>query len=357
MTISDPTTIRPDEHETRHDAPEGKETLPQPRATRSRKLTAVVLVWILVVVSAAAFLFYRARSASVTNAAATSITSRLYVNPYSQAAIWAKKHPVSPATKPIEQQIAKQPAARWFGAWDGKITPAVDEYTKAAAGEHKIPVLIAYNLPGRDCGGESAGGAPNAAAYNKWIDGFAAGLHNRRALVVLEPDSLAMIDGCLNPAGQQARLDMLSRAVDKLQSQNVWVYLDAGHSNWAPAGEMARRLKDAGIAKAHGFALNVSNYNPTNSEAAYGQQIDKVLGTDKPFIVDTSRNGNGALGDKWCNPVGRKVGSEPQAGTDGAEMLLWLKAPGESDGNCGTGKGTEAGQFSPKLASRLLTGQ
>ena len=357
MTISDPTTIRPDEHETRHDAPEGKETLPQSRATRSRKLTAIVLVWILVLMSTAAFLFYRSRSTSVTNAAATSVASSLYVNPYSQAALWAKKHPGSPTAQTIEQQIAKQPSARWFGAWDGKIAPAVDEYTSAAAKADKIPVLIAYNLPGRDCGGESAGGAPSAAAYNKWIDGFAAGLHNRRALVVLEPDSLAMIDGCLKAPAQQARLDMLSRAVDKLQSDNVWVYLDAGHSNWAPADEMARRLTDAGIAKAHGFSLNVSNYNTTDSEVAYGQQVDKALGTDKPFIVDTSRNGNGAENDQWCNPAGRKVGTEPQAGTDGAEMLLWLKAPGESDGNCGIGKGTEAGQFSPKLANQLLTGR
>src|SRR5512144_3071685 len=183
MTISDPTRTRPVEDETRHDSPESKETLTKSSPTRSRKLTTIVLVWVLVVVSAAAFLFYRSRSASITNAAATAVTSRLYVNPYSQAATWAKKHPASPEAKTIEQQIAKQPAARWFGAWDGKITPAVDEYTKAAAAENKIPVLVAYNLPGRDCDGQSAGGAPNADKYNKWIDGFAAGLHNRRALV------------------------------------------------------------------------------------------------------------------------------------------------------------------------------
>jgi endoglucanase len=37
-------------------------------------------------------------------------------------------------------------------------------------------------------------------------------------------------------------------------------------------------------------------------------------------------------------------------------MLLWIKTPGESDGNCGTGTGTVAGQFDPQLAYNLVYG-
>jgi endoglucanase len=38
------------------------------------------------------------------------------------------------------------------------------------------------------------------------------------------------------------------------------------------------------------------------------------------------------------------------------DMGLWIKAPGESDGNCGAGTGTQAGEFSPALATKLITG-
>ena len=50
-----------------------------------------------------------------------------------------------------------------------------------------------------------------------------------------------------------------------------------------------------------------------------------------------------------------KLGPTDQVG-GGAEALLWIKDPGESDGNCGTGTGTVAGQFSPQLAYDLVYG-
>jgi len=37
-------------------------------------------------------------------------------------------------------------------------------------------------------------------------------------------------------------------------------------------------------------------------------------------------------------------------------MLLWGKVPGDSDGDCGVGKGVPAGTFSPDLAMRLVNG-
>jgi endoglucanase len=361
MTISDPTKERARDDGNRHEGRDDSPRTGRSIFTRSRKLTAIVVVWVLVLVSAVAFLLYRARSdESLTPTAALAapgapLTGRLYVDPNSQAAGWAQAHAGTAQAKLIQSRIADQPTAKWFGAWSGDITSAVSQYTGEAAAAGKAPVLVAYNLPGRDCGGQSAGGAASAQEYNAWIDGFAKGIDGRRALVILEPDALPMLDSCLDAAGQQARLDMLKRAVNRLESQNVWVYLDAGHSNWVPADEMARRLSAAGIAQAHGFSLNVSNYNPTDGEVAYGRQVDDALGTDKPFVIDTSRNGNGSRNGEWCNPAGSKLGSDPQAG-GGAEMLLWLKAPGESDGDCGAGTGTAAGEFSPKLATDLING-
>ncbi|WP_370948085.1 hypothetical protein AB5J62_10975 [Amycolatopsis sp. cg5] len=40
----------------------------------------------------------------------------------------------------------------------------------------------------------------------------------------------------------------------------------------------------------------------------------------------------------------------------GAELLLWVKTPGVSDGQCGIAPAVPAGQFSPELAVRLIDG-
>ena len=59
-----------------------------------------------------------------------------------------------------------------------------------AAVERAVPVLVAYDIPGRDCAQYSAGGALNEADYEAWIDGFAKGIGNQQAVVILEPDAL-----------------------------------------------------------------------------------------------------------------------------------------------------------------------
>lgn len=65
------------------------------------------------------------------------------------------------------------------------------------------------------------------------------------------------------------------------------------------------------------------------------------------FVVDTSRNGQGpwttstAYPDKqdWCNPPGRGLGLRPTADTGAllADAFLWIKTPGQSDGQCNRG--------------------
>jgi endoglucanase len=37
-------------------------------------------------------------------------------------------------------------------------------------------------------------------------------------------------------------------------------------------------------------------------------------------------------------------------------MLLWLKTVGQSDGDCGVGAGSTAGQFLPQVAYNLVFG-
>jgi cytochrome c peroxidase len=129
------------------------------------------------------------------------------------------------------------------------------------------------------------------------------------------------------------------------------VYLDAGHGNWHSAAEMASRLTRAGVAEARGFSLNVSNFNVTEREVAYGRDISARIGK-RPFIVDTSRNGLGSDGN-WCNPKDRALGTPATASTGHADVdaLFWIKRPGESDGAC-NGE-PNAGDWWPEYALGL----
>ncbi len=336
-----------------------------------------------------------------------------------------------------------------------------------AAGELLVIVVLGYLLLRAQAGhGQAANHRleSDEQAYEKWVNGFSTGLGNRPAVVILEPDALAQLNSCPDNAQQQARLQMLSYAVKALQTKSDQVYLDAGHSNWVPAGQMAGRLRAADVAQAYGFALNVSYYDTTDQEIGYATALDRDLGMAKRFVVDTSRNGQGSPGGRahpaagpisralpgvgrgarasrlftdpdtqaanwvrahpgdpraheirqrianeptakwlgawsgnitaavsrytiaasaehkvpvlvaydiphlncgsssaagarqWCNPPGRQLGSVPQVLDDRGDMSLWIKAPGESDGNCGAGAGTQPGEFSPAIATELITG-
>jgi endoglucanase len=129
------------------------------------------------------------------------------------------------------------PQAVWFTkGTPAQVRKAVRRTMAGARLQHAVPTLVAYNLPYRDCGQYSAGGAAGTAAYAAWIDAFAAGLGDQRAIVVLEPDGLGLIpnyvsalDGSSNctlatPPGvpadgaptPQNRFDQLNHAVDAL---------------------------------------------------------------------------------------------------------------------------------------------
>jgi endoglucanase len=172
-------------------------------------------------------------------------------------------------------------------------------------------------------------------------------------VVVLEPDALGLLTQCLSPEDQAKRLELIHQAVLVLKAQpGAAVYIDAGHSNWVPAPEMAVRLQKAGIADARGFALNTSNFQSDAELIPFGKQLVADLANslkiDAHFVIDSSRNGNGPAptgGEEWCNPEGRALGRAPSAdtGEPALDAFLWLKRPGESDGECKGGPA--AGQW------------
>jgi endoglucanase len=314
-------------------------------------------------------------------------------------------------------QMIDTPQAVWL---TGGTAKEVEQDARAtayrAAAKKTVPVLVAYNIPYRDCAQFSAGGATNTAEYKAWIDGLAAGIVDYPAVVILEPDGLGIIpyytplfgpmewcqptvDGAPAPEADPAhRFEQLNYAVDRLGSlPNASVYLDGTHARWLGVGEAADRLIKAGVLRARGFFLNVSNYQTTAESEIYGRWVSGcIAGATNPaswafahpdfcpgqyappdfsccnytpeyvasvdatyasmgvpstahFVIDTSRNGQGrwippaippgSFGtdpQDWCNPPDRGLGVRPTAAT-GVPLLdayLWIKIPGESDGQC-----------------------
>ena len=254
-----------------------------------------------------------------------------------------------PADAEQIRKIATTPRALWVGGWNTDITSDVDASITKATGQGAIQTLVAYNIPNRDCGSLSAGGASSRAAYTQWINNFAAGLKNRQTIVVVEPDALGQLDTCLNAAQQSDRLQMIKYAVTKLTQNGALVYIDA--SMWIDSTTMANRLNSANIAGAQGVAINTSNFQTSQSAVDYANQLSPKVG-GKHFIVDTSRNGQGPKGSEWCNPTGRGLGQKPNAPQSGViDAYLWVKGPGESDGTCNGGP--SAGTWWPDYALSL----
>ena len=250
-----------------------------------------------------------------------------------QADAWRSVDPDSAALMDV---MAAQPIATWIGEWSGNVADTVDD--AVTLGGDKLRVFVVYNIPSRDCGYWSSGGASAADSYASFIDEVARGLDGRTAIVVLEPDALALTE-CLDADQVVERQEMLAAAVDTLTNAGAHVYIDAGDSAWISAADMAARLIAAGIYNAAGFALNVSHTETTSDSIAYADELRAILG-DVHYVTDTGRNGIGPDADhSWCNPLGRALGEDPtlSTGVEGLDALLWIKPPGESDGECNGG--------------------
>ncbi|MEV8636782.1 glycoside hydrolase family 6 protein [Streptosporangium sp. NPDC051023] len=250
------------------------------------------------------------------------------------------------------RKIADRPNAMWIG--DPDPSARVADITEKARRAGQVPVLVAYHIPDRDCGQFSAGGAANPDEYRAWIRRFAEGIGDRAAWVVLEPDALAhILDNCTRGGQAAERLDLLREAVETLKRQpGTRVYLDAGNAGWIRnPGDWIDPMRRAGVEKADGFAFNVSNFFTVEESVAVAGRLSDGLG-GAPYVIDTSRNGNGsprdAQGDDaWCNPAGRALGAAPTTGTgrERVDAFLWVKRPGESDGECHRGEPTAGAWF------------
>jgi endoglucanase len=420
-----------------------------------RRLIIVGLLLVTLIATASATALAKSRVGG--NGWSLDPNSEFYVPKYNHGAIEQIADLTSSGNKAdadLIREMIRTPQAIWFtGESPHRVQQAVKNTVRRAAGKGTIPILVAYNVPFRDCAQFSAGGATTVEEYKAWIDGFAAGIGSEKAIVILEPDGLGIIpwykqfrglpsegayEWCQPAEADEAtaadeRFEMLNYAVDALKAQpNVKVYLDGTHSSWLGSGDAAHRLVQAGVARADGFYLNVSNYRYTEHLEKYGTWIAKCIwfATDPGswgnghfdwcasqyypataddfstwyltdqwyadnvesqtwvpypgdegltrFVIDTSRNGQGPWTptasypdpQDWCNPPGRGLGLRPTADTGNLliDAYLWVKIPGESDGECTRGLGSAgetvdpewglidpaAGQWFPEMALDLV---
>ncbi|WP_428934653.1 glycoside hydrolase family 6 protein [Streptomyces sp. ACT015] len=282
-----------------------------------------------------------------------------WVNPDGNAARQVAAYEKAGKDAEAEQirKIAEQPTGEWIGPENPE--REARGYTEAAEKADRTALLVLYNIPHRDCGQYSQGGAADGDAYRSWIDGVAKGIGDRPATVVLEPDALLhLVDGCTPEEHHEERYDLLDGAVATLKSLKATkVYVDAGNAGWGHPDQIFEPLRRAGVSRADGFAVNVSNYYATAASVTYGKELSAKVG-GKPFVVDTSRNGNGpwtggSPDERWCNPPGRALGEPPTAKTGDplVDAYLWVKRPGESDGTCKGGP--KAGAWWPAYALKL----
>lgn len=253
----------------------------------------------------------------------------------------------------ILKKISSHAQADWFDGKNPGIKARVDARVTQITAAGKLPILVAYFVPNRDCGGASSGGAqpsgatPADVVYAAWIAEFAAGIGNREAVVILEPDALSQA-GPNNKCAplRAARCALIKSAIQTLKANpNTAVYVDGGNALWVPPADMAKLLNEAGVAGADGFSVNVSGYVPTPESVAYGKSISALVG-NKPFIVDTSRNGvPGVKAGEFCNLPNMGLGKPPTTATEDplCHAYVWVKRPGESDGTCNNG--LNPGQF------------
>jgi endoglucanase len=289
----------------------------------------------------------------------------LYVDPSNPAAQQARRWRAEGRSADVAAiaRLANRPTARWLTE-PTNVTARVRETTQKAAKAGRTAVLVAYHVPGRDCGSYSAGGSGSPDAYRAWVRSFARGIGARRATVILEPDAIpqAVVEACLSDALKAERYALLADAVRTFAKlPNVAVYIDAGNPGFVrPVDRLVAPLRAAGIGAADGFALNVSNFFRTGRVIEYGRALSRKLG-GAHFVIDTSRNGNGPSfhddpgGPKWCNPPGRAIGRSPTTTTKQRKVdaFLWVKQPGASDGTCRAGA-PPAGHWWPEYALSLV---
>lgn len=271
-----------------------------------------------------------------------------------------------PALKAQIELVAEQQIAQWY-------TDRVDDTASLATqvvqtrcsssatyAASRLTVVV-YGLPQKDCEHHfsSSGSNTDSASYRTFVQQLADAAGTREIIYILEPDAVGLLadNGCGNSNGYSENLAV---AIEVLSAnENADIYLDVGYwtlsddESAAKVAEIAKKVDSAG--KCRGIALNTSNYRSAAEMESLCERFARVAGTNYRCIVDSSRNWATPSSSEWCNVKNAGIGVLPTASTgyEHIDYFVWVKPPGESDGECSgqstdTLSGPSAGTFFPE---------
>lgn len=271
-----------------------------------------------------------------------------WVNDFDRVKNYRDKYPLAP-------KIFEHPSSFWFGDNPKKPKKHMDKSIRRLLNRAhpQLPVLVIYNIPNRDIGQYSKGGAKNVERYLEFIHTFSQGVGDNSPIIIYEPDALPH-STLLTEREQDDRLSLMKQGLDILTDNcGGIIYTDIGHSNWLDYRDAANLLDRVNNPHVRGFSVNVCNYRTTEESLKWGRKVCKYRNDDY-FVIDTSRNGVEDVTDEWCNPPNRGCGIPSTTQTDHrrCDAYLWVKLPGESDGKCNGGP--KAGKFWGEQAEELV---
>jgi endoglucanase len=249
-------------------------------------------------------------------------------------------------------RVAGQPKFRWFGRFNRNAGAEVRAYIGRARAAGQVPLIATLRHQGKRCGrGYTGGGRREDARTRRWYRAFARAIGRARVVIAFEPDSLGTVN-CLKRSRRDDRLRLLRYGVERFaELPNATVYLEGGASDWEPAARTAKLLRRVGVDRVRGFMVNVTHYDWTSRNIAYGRAVSRRIG-GKPFVVSTAFNGRGPVHyrrwygpHRWrrinvhCHPLRRGLGPAPTTATADPKVdaYLWIGRPGYSGGSCNGG--------------------
>ncbi|EQC39421.1 hypothetical protein SDRG_03624 [Saprolegnia diclina VS20] len=263
----------------------------------------------------------------------------------------------NPQFAPAIDMIKQYPVANWYVDCG---SDSINELMATCPND--TPVIIIYGLPQKDCASSSSNGKnTNADQYKAWVQSLANKVGNRKVIYILEPNAIGLYstgdgDKCAKKYGYQENLAAATSIL--AANSNAQIYADV--AGWAFQEPAIKALKKIGkLGKLTGIPINTSNYKQTVDMNQLCQSYSRQTG-GLHCIIDTSRNFNGSPQNEWCNARSAGIGAPPtdKTGNPLVDYYLWLKVPGESDGQCvgqssDSSAGPDAGLFFPDGFQRL----
>ena len=210
--------------------------------------------------------------------------------------------------------------------------------------------MILYNLPFRDCGLYSAGGAGSVAALPQ-VDRRRRARHRLAARGVRARARRPAADDRLprTPRSAQERIEMIryaDRHADRAARARRSTSTPATRPGCRPP-EMAPLPEGGGDRPgrrllAQRVELPVRRADLPEVRPRHSRRCSAAsTSSSTPAATATARRPASTTKDErnWCNPDGRALGTPPTTNTGDplCDAFYWLKPPGESDGRCNHG--------------------